>query len=127
VTQLTRFAGTPCLIDGNEYRLGQDRVPGGPRQILEGPLGVTAVAYSSGRREVTVDSTPHQLVLRRLTRLGRRWEVHANGQLLGTCRVGAFGATGDLPAELPLPLRVFTLHTVLVHSDGTLLSFLPCF
>ncbi|HEX6354847.1 hypothetical protein [Actinophytocola sp.] len=123
ITQFTRFAGTPCVIDGTEYRFGHGQ---GARYVLEGPVGVTAVSYASGRREVTIEATPHQLQLRRLTWLGRRWEIHALGQRIGTCRVTMFGASGDLPAELPLPLRVFTLYTVLM-SSGSLVSILPWF
>lgn len=123
VTQFTRFAGTSCVIDGTEYRFGYDQ---GARYLLDGPVGVTAVAYSSGHRRMTIDSTPHELQLRRLTWLGRRWEIQAFGQRIGTCRVTTFGASGDLPAELPLPLRVFTLYTVLM-SSGSFLSFLPWF
>jgi hypothetical protein len=120
ITQFTRFTGTPCVIDGTEYRFGHEK---GPRYFLEGPVGVMAVAYPSGHREVTIEATPHELQLRRLTRLGRRWEIHALGQRIGTCRVTTFGVRSDLPAELPLPLRVFTLHTVLMSSDGSLLSW----
>lgn len=121
VTQLTRFAGTPFLIDGHEYRFGLD----GPRDVLEGPLGVAAVAFSSGRGEITVIGEPHELRLRRLTWSGRRWAVHSDEQLVGTCRVGMLAAAGDLPAELPLSLRVFALYTLL--SRGSFLSFRPGF
>lgn len=123
ITRFTRYGDTPCLIEGAEYRLRRHD----SRDTLEGPLGVTATAYSTGRREVTVDCGPYPLVLRRLTRLGRRWEVQARGEPVGSCQVRAFDATGDLATEIPLPVRVFVLHTVLTHSGGALLAFLPWF
>ena len=123
ITQFTHYGDAPYVIDGTEYRLRRYDL----RDTLEGPLGVMASAYSSGRREVTVDCHPHQLVLRRLTRLGKRWEVRVHGEPAGTCRVRTFDAAGDFPAEIPLPVRVFALHTVLMSSGGSLLSYLPWF
>lgn len=123
ITQFTRYGDAPCVIDGTEYRFGRH----GLRDTFAGPLGIVATAYPSGHREVTIDCDPHQLLLRKLTRLGKRWEVEADGQPAGTCRVRAFDAIGDFPAEIPLPVRVFALHTVLMHSDRSILSFLPWF
>lgn len=125
ITQFTRFPATRCVIDGTDYLLARESPSA--RYTLEGPLGVAAVAYWSGQREITIDSTSHPLVLRRMTWLGRRWEVHGLGQRVGTCRVRTFSAASDLPVELPLPLRVFTLYTVVMASAGSPLHFLPWF
>lgn len=121
VTSFTTFSPTPCDIDGVGYRLIRED---SDRFWLEGPTGIAGFAYRTGRGEVLVSSTPHELFLRRTGRFGRRtWELHQGGQVTGTCRMSVFGAKSDLPAHLPMPLRVFLFYVVITTDAGYILWF----
>lgn len=119
VTQFMRLPETPCLIDGIQYRMSRDSTS---RCTLEGPLGAAAVAYPSGKREITVDTTPHHFQLRRVNWTGSRWELHVFGQPAGTWQLGTLSATGDLPTEFSLPVRVFTVYTMVMWGAA---KFVP--
>lgn len=118
ITEFMRLPESFCVIDGVRYRMARDKA----RFTLEGPLGVVAVAHRSGRREITIDSTPFELRLRRQGLMSSRWDVHAGGIHLCTCDVGVFNAAVDLPVEFPLPIRVFAFYTALMWGLG---RFLP--
>ncbi|WP_459722828.1 hypothetical protein [Actinophytocola sp. KF-1] len=120
VTSFTTFFQTPCAIDGVPYRLTHEDKG---RFWLEGPTGTAAFAYRTGRGEVLASAPGHELYLRRTKRLPPRWELHHGGQVLGTCRLSAFGATSDLPAHLPMPLRVFLFYVVIMTDAGFILWF----
>ncbi|MFI7677854.1 hypothetical protein [Actinophytocola sp. NPDC049390] len=120
VTSFTTFSRTPCEIDGVGYGLThEDR----GRFWLEGPTGTAAFAYRTGRGEVLVSATPHELYLRRAGRFGRRWELYRDGQVAGTFTLSVFGARTDLPDDLPLPLRVFAFYVVIITDAGFILWF----
>ena len=110
VTSFTHFAQTPCDIDGVAYRLTRE---GRERFWLEGPTGTVGVAHRAGRGELLVSSDPHELYLRRASRFSRSWELHDGGQVVGSCRSTTFSGQSDLPAHLPLPVRVFAFYVVI--------------
>lgn len=117
VTSFTHFFRTPCDIDGVPYRFTRE---GSERFWLEGPTGTMGVAHRAGRGEVLVSCDPHELYMRRAGRFTRRWELHAGEQVVGTCRSTTFSGQGDLPAHLPMPLRVFLFYVVIATQtiDG---------
>jgi len=110
VTSFTHFFQTSCDIDGVPYRLTRE---GRDRFWLEGPTGTIGVAHRTGRGEILVSSTPHELYLRRAARFSRRWELYEGGQVVGGCRSTTFSGESDLPAHLPMPLRVFAFYVVI--------------
>jgi hypothetical protein len=118
VTEFMRLPETPCVVDGVRYRMARS----GRAFTLEGQHGVLAVAERTGRREFTVSGAGQRLRMRRVGWLGARWDLYAGEQLAGGCRHGVLSATGNLPEDLPLALRVFVLYTSLM-SDGA--RFLP--
>jgi hypothetical protein len=120
VTSFTTFFRTPCDIDGVTYQLTHEDKG---RFWLEGPTGNAAFAYRTGRGEVLVSAPEHELYLRRAKRWPPRWELHHGGQVLGTCHLSAFGARSDLPANLPMPLRVFLFYVVIMTDAGFILWF----
>lgn len=119
ITSFTTFSPTPCDIDGVGHRLVRDD----DRLWLEGPAGTAAAAYRTGRGQVHVSSATHELHLRRTGRFARTWELRHGEQVTGTCRMGVFGARGDLPADLPMPLRVFLFYVVIMTDGGFILWF----
>lgn len=119
ITSFTTFSPTPCDIDGVGHRLIHDQ----DRLWLEGPTGIAASAHRTGRGQVHVSSNTHELTLRRTSRFARTWELYHGGQVTGTCRMGIFGARGDLPADLPMPLRVFLFYVVIRTDAGFILWF----
>lgn len=118
VTEFMRLPEAPCVVEGTRYRMARN----GQSFTLDGPFGVLAVAERSGRREYTISGAGHQFQLRRIGMLGQRWEVHVDGRLAGTCSLGTLSCSGDLPAEMPLALRVFVLYATLMSGAG---KFLP--
>lgn len=110
VTSFTHFAQTPCDIDGIAYWLTRE---GRERFWLEGPTGTVGVAHRAGRGELLISCHPHELYLRRTGRFSRRWELHEGEQVVGSCRSTTFSGESDLPAHLPLPLRVFAFYVVI--------------
>lgn len=120
LTSFTTFFQSPCEIDGVAYRLvHEDRA----RFWLEGPTGTAAFAYRTGPGEVLVSSTPHELYLRRVTRFARKWELYQGDQVVGTCRITLMGGRSDLPAHLPLSLRVFLFYVVTMTDAGYIIWF----
>lgn len=120
VTSFTNFFRTACDIDGVDYRLAhEDR----GRFWLEGPTGTAAFAYRTGRGEVLLSATPHELYLRQASRFGRRWELYRDGEIAGTFTMSVFGARSDLPDDLPMPLRVFAFYVVIMTAAGFILWF----
>jgi hypothetical protein len=110
VTEFMLLPESRCVVEGTRYRLARGRTS----FTIEGPGGVLAVAERTGRWEFTVSGAASQFQLRRVGRFGGRWELNSNGVPVGRCQSAGFGATGDLPAELPLAMRVFVLYTTLV-------------
>ncbi len=120
VTTFTTFSPTPCEIDGVGYRLTHEDKH---RFWLEGPTGPAGIAYRVEGGEVFVSSDSHELYLRRVSRFSSRWELHHGGQVVGTCRMSVFSARGDVPAHLPMPLRVFLFYVVIMTQAGFILWF----
>lgn len=119
ITEFTSFPTTPCVLDGVEYRFSRDRTS---RFVMEGPVGQAAVADRFTTTEIVVTSPPRELVLRRAGRFRKRWDLYDGDQLRGTCRLAGFSATGDLPADLPLPLRVFVFYVAIMTRSGHLMG-----
>jgi hypothetical protein len=117
VTEFTVLPTTPCVVDGVRYQLTRDK---SKWFEMVGPLGRVAVAHATTATNVLVDSPPHQLVLRREGKLlaRKRWDLHHDGQVRGSCRMTAFGATGDLPGDLPLSLRVFLFYVAIMSQKA---------
>lgn len=120
VTSFTTFSPTPCEIDGVGYRLSHEDKH---RFWLEGPIGPAGIAYRVESGEVFVSSHSHELYLRRMGRFSPRWEVRHGGQVVGTCRMSAFSARADVPAHLPMPLRVLLFYVVIMTQAGFILWF----
>jgi hypothetical protein len=100
-----------CVLGGAEYQL--NRYDTG-RFTMTGPAGETVVADRTAPREVTVLEQPTELRLWRVGTLRRRWDLHHAGEVRGWCRLTAFGATADLPADLALPTRLFLFYVAIM-------------
>ena len=120
ITSFTTFSPTPCEIDGVGYRLTHEDKH---RFWLEGPTGPAGIAYRVDSGDVFVSSAAHELYLRRMGRFSPRWELHHGGQVVGTCRMKVFSGQGDVPAHLPMPLRVFLFYVVIMTQAGFILWF----
>lgn len=116
VATFTSFERSPCTVDGVEYLFTREKTD---RFWAEGPAGVAGVAHRVAKDEILVSAAPHELVLRRGGRmLARRWEMHEGGRVHGDGIIKAMRGGWDLPAHLPLPLRVFVLYVVVTHEAG---------
>jgi hypothetical protein len=115
--QLAEFSYLPdssSVIDGNPYRLTRD---GSARFAMSGPLGMVATADRDGA-DIVVTCPPHLLRLRRVGRFRRHWQLLVDGETAGECRVKVLSATGDVPATLPLPVRLFLFYTAIMAQQG---------
>lgn len=119
VTEFARMTGTPCVIEGAEYRMTRD-----PRQrfTMHSPAQLVAVADRVSGTHASISGPSDQFDLHRFSRWRNRWELHHQGQRIGSCRLGMLSASADLPTAIPLPLRVFVLYTVVMFDKGIIMG-----
>lgn len=101
-------------VAGNGYRI--ERVDRRRFRLL-GPAGQEAVAERQTNREWRVRSTSGNLTLAKPSLWRSGWEIRHHGTTQGEIRHdGAFKRTysAGVPADVPLPVGVFTLYVVLV-------------
>jgi hypothetical protein len=101
-------------LSGTDFRIERD---GRKRFLLHGPDGRIATAERQTGREWTVRADSGNLKLMKPSIWRSRWEVQQRGSRKGEIRQdGAFKQTytAGIPADVPLPVAVFTLYVVLV-------------
>jgi hypothetical protein len=106
--------GCAFTVDAHSYRISRER---SKRFLLDGPGGQAAVAERDGGRRWRISSPAGSFELVRPSMWRSAWELHANGQPVGTIEHdGGFGRSSkaELPAELPRALRVFVFYVVLM-------------
>ncbi|RZS44181.1 hypothetical protein EV193_10156 [Herbihabitans rhizosphaerae] len=99
-------------LDGVPYSIARD---GGKRLLLTERGRRTGTATRDGGRRWSIDSDAGRFELVKPSMWKDGWELHRDGTSLGTIsKNGAFskGATADLPADIPLPVRLFAFYIV---------------
>lgn len=112
-----RREGCAFTLDGAGYRVERD---GRKRFLLHGPGGRTATAERATGREWMVRAQTGNLKLLKPSMWRSVWEVHQRGSARGNIRHdGVFSRSfvADMPADVPMPVRVFALYVMLVHFE----------
>jgi hypothetical protein len=117
VTQFTGFRREGCefTLAGETLRVGRER---SRRFVLDGPGGRIATADRESGRRWTITTPASRFELVRPSVWRSAWEMHHGGRAVGRIEQdrGFFVRTShaDLPADLPLPVRVFAFYVVLI-------------
>jgi hypothetical protein len=101
-------------LSGTGFRIERD---GRKRFLLHGPDGRLATAERETGREWTVRAATGNVTLVKPSIWRSGWEVRQRGSRKGDIRSeGVFRTTytADIPADVPLPVAVFTLYVILV-------------
>ncbi|MCT2587350.1 hypothetical protein [Actinophytocola gossypii] len=116
VTELTGFRRESCEFTVDDQRLRVDRERG-KRFVLSGPVGRIASADRETGRRWAITTAAGRLELERPSTWRSAWELRRGGVTVGRFEhrgVFSWTATGDVSAELPLPVRVFAFYVVLM-------------
>lgn len=117
VAQLAGFRREGCefTLEGRTLRVGRER---SKRFVITGPDGRVATADRESGRRWRITTPEGHLELVRPSVWRSAWEVHRGGRPVGRIEQdrGLFARTShaDLPADLPLPVRVFAFYVVLI-------------
>jgi hypothetical protein len=112
-----RREGCTFELGGGAYRIERE---GRKRFLLFGPEGRIATADRDTGREWTLKSQAGNLKLAKPSFWRSHWEIRRRGSAKGTIRhEGVFSSTytAEVPADVPLPVAVFTLYVVLVFFE----------
>lgn len=117
VTELADFRRENCdfTVAGTTLRVSRER---GKRFVLDGPDGRIASADRETGRRWSITTGTGRLQLVRPSVWRSAWELHRGGQAVGRVEhdPGLFtrSSHADLPADLPMPVRVFAYYVVLM-------------
>lgn len=117
VTHLAGFRREGCefTVDGETLRVVRER---GKRFVLNGPNGRVATAERETGRRWAITTPSGRLELVRPSMWRSAWELHQGGRSLGRIErdKGIFTRTShaELPADVPLPVRLFAFYLVLI-------------
>lgn len=109
-----RREGCEFTLTDQRLRIERER---GKRFLLTGPHGRVAVADRENGRRWVITTSAGTLTLVRPSFWRSAWELHQGGRPLGRIEHdGAFKSSShaDLPADVPLPVRVFAFYVVLI-------------
>jgi hypothetical protein len=112
-----RREGAEFTVDGEQRTVQRER---SKRFQLNGPQGSVATADRETHRRWMITTPNDRFELVRPSFWRSAWELHHGGATVGRLEPeGWFGGTSraDLPANLPLALRVFVYYVVLVQWE----------
>lgn len=107
--EVGKFVNNPFTIEGTTYRLSRN---GSHTYALLGDNGPIITAEWSARWTITAEWQSSRFTLSRTSRWRGTWELQHDGAPAGTIRSGFGTVTGDLSADLPLPVRTFLLYVL---------------
>jgi hypothetical protein len=112
-----RREGAQFTADGEQLVIRRER---SKRFLLDGPRGSGVTAERETHRRWVLTTPNERLELVRPSIWRSPWELHRGGVPVGRIEPqGWFGKTShaDLPADLPLAVRVFVYYVVLVQWE----------
>jgi hypothetical protein len=114
---MLREAGE-LVVDGKTYRVNREAIMSGAFVLTKDSLELArAEKPSAFQRSFQVSQDGRSYTLGAESALRRRFVLKENGQLVGSVYpVSAFSrkCAVDLPAEIPLPVRVFMVWLVII-------------
>ncbi|OLF16398.1 hypothetical protein [Actinophytocola xanthii] len=112
-----RREGAEFAVDGEALAVQRER---SKRFLLTGPGGTVATADRETHRRWVVTTKTGRLELVRPSFWRSAWELHRGGAPVGRIEPEGWLNTtshADLPADLPLAVRVFLYYVVLVQWE----------
>jgi hypothetical protein len=99
----------PITVEGTTYRLSRN---GNRTFALLGDNGPIITAEWADQRTINAEWQSSRFTLTRPRWWRNIWEAQHDGAQTGTILRGVMKSTGDLSADLPLPVRTLLLYAV---------------